>query len=432
MLSLVRTSPTVDHKHEGLSQFIVDLKGPGVQIRPIALISGKRHFAEVVLDDAFVPDDLVVGRVGDGWRQVTSELAYERSGPERFLSTFPLLDAVQKHVGELPDTRAAQAIGELVARLWSLRHLSMNIADGIQAHRDVDTDAALMKDLGTRFERDVIDVARQLVSLDGASGKFRHLYGEAVLAAPGFTLRGGTSEILRGIVVRSLALRGSSWPALRLDPDIARLLVETSDAVFSQDQPSIVAAIERAGLSNVAETGLAEAALAVRVSAFHSAEVPFAEQVLLPDPKDRTRGALMRSVQMVGAIAAVRDLAIKYAGDRHQFGQPLVRFQAVQQHLAELAAESAAADAAVAAAIVRPTLTRIAAAKVVAGRAAGIVARNAHQVHGAIGFTQEYPLYRLTTKLWRWRDEFGSDVEWAVELGRDLAGRNLWQTVTNE
>ncbi len=97
--ALARSAPRDErNRHAGLSQFIVELDAPGVQIRPIPLLTGAHHFNEVVFDRVFVPDELVLGEIGAGWRQVTSELAFERSGPERFLSTFPLLTAM---IGEL-------------------------------------------------------------------------------------------------------------------------------------------------------------------------------------------------------------------------------------------------------------------------------------------------------------------------------------------
>lgn len=91
---LARTAP-VDpaHRHAGLSQFIVRLDAPGVEVRPIVSMNGGQHFNEVILDDTFVPDAMVFGQIGEGWRQVTSELSFERSGPERLLSTFTLLVA---------------------------------------------------------------------------------------------------------------------------------------------------------------------------------------------------------------------------------------------------------------------------------------------------------------------------------------------------
>jgi alkylation response protein AidB-like acyl-CoA dehydrogenase len=130
-------------------------------------------------------------------------------------------------------------------------------------------------------------------------------------------------------------------------------------------------------------------------------------------------------------------VSVAYATTRQQFGQALSRFQAVQHLLAAMASEVAAARAAVQSALERPTARQIAAAKVRAGQAAGIVAVNAHQVHGAIGFTEEHELHRYTLRLWSWRDEFGSEHTHAAALGRDLvaAGPSVlwaWLTETDE
>jgi alkylation response protein AidB-like acyl-CoA dehydrogenase len=145
---------------------------------------------------------MLVGREGDGWSQVLTELAFERSGPERFLSTFPLL---RQAVEALPagDSGAAEELGRLTARLLALRRLSLSVAGAIEAGEAPAVEAALVKDLGTRFERDVVESARNLVPDDGPAG----LLAQAVLSAPGFSLRGGTSEILRGVVARGLVGR---------------------------------------------------------------------------------------------------------------------------------------------------------------------------------------------------------------------------------
>jgi len=210
--ALARTS-TQDEKnrHAGLSQLIVELDSPGVTIRPIPLLTGAHHFNEVVLDKVFVPDALVLGELGQGWRQVTSELAFERSGPERYLSTFPLFVSL---LGELAGTdldagRRGQ-LGGLLARYWTLRRMSLSVAGALDAGLAPDLAAAVVKDLGTRFENEVIDGARLLLSVaadPGAEGNFARLLADAVQHAPGFTLRGGTNEILRGIVARGLGLR---------------------------------------------------------------------------------------------------------------------------------------------------------------------------------------------------------------------------------
>ena len=204
MITLVRTSPLGSEKHEGLSQLIVDLRGEGVEVRPIELLSGEPHFNQVVFDEAFVPDEMLVGAEGSGWKQVTSELAYERSGPERFLSTFPLLRETVRELGRDPGEAGARELGALFARLSALRALSIDVARRLQAGETPAVEAAMVKDLGTRFENDVVSVARALVSPEEASEAWSRLYWEAVTHAPGFTLRGGTNEILRGIVARGL------------------------------------------------------------------------------------------------------------------------------------------------------------------------------------------------------------------------------------
>ncbi|MGQ0479832.1 MAG: acyl-CoA dehydrogenase family protein [Pseudonocardia sp.] len=212
--ALARSAPAEDrNRHVGLSQFIVELDSPGVTVRPIPLLTGAHHFNEVLLEDVFVPDELVLGDVGAGWHQVTSELAFERSGPERFLSTFPLLAAL---VGELAGraddlgTAGLRDLGALVSRVWTLRRLSLGIAASLSSGVAADVPAALVKDLGTRYENEVIDAARLLVDIPpdpGAEPGFARLLADAVLHAPGFTLRGGTNEILRGVVARGLGLR---------------------------------------------------------------------------------------------------------------------------------------------------------------------------------------------------------------------------------
>lgn len=207
MITLCRTDGAARDRHSGLSQFIVDLSSPGVRIRPIYLLTGEHHFNEVVLDGVLVPDDMVLGQVGDGWKQVTSELAYERSGPERFLSTLQLLVEFLRVLSQRPDTRSLATAGQLVAQLWSIRQLSLRVAAALDAGVAPDVEAALVKDIGTRFEQEVIEAVRQAVLHEAEpAGRFEELLAHAVMHAPGFTLRGGTNEILRGIVARGLGL----------------------------------------------------------------------------------------------------------------------------------------------------------------------------------------------------------------------------------
>ena len=216
LIALLRTGPPDGRqRHVGLSQLLIELDQPGVTIRPIISMTGEHHFNEVVFDAVFVPDEQVVGTIGDGWAQVTSELAYERSGPERLLSTFVLLDTL---VGELAarsgpgDWGSAGAVGRVVSRLWACRQMSLAVAGALAAGEAPEIAAALVKDVGTRLENEIIEVARMLtatlrVEPDPEGSGLAGLLAHAVLHAPGFTLRGGTNEILRGIVARGLALR---------------------------------------------------------------------------------------------------------------------------------------------------------------------------------------------------------------------------------
>jgi alkylation response protein AidB-like acyl-CoA dehydrogenase len=211
LIALLRTGPPDGRqRHVGLSQLLIELDQPGVTIRPIISMTGEHHFNEVVFGDVFVPDEQVVGTIGDGWAQVTSELAYERSGPERLLSTFVLLDTL---AGELAsragDADAARAVGRVVSRLWAARQMSLAVAGALADGEAPEIAAALVKDVGTRLENEIIEVARMLTAAvpDPEGAGMAGLLAQAVLHAPGFTLRGGTNEILRGIVARGLALR---------------------------------------------------------------------------------------------------------------------------------------------------------------------------------------------------------------------------------
>ena len=142
--------------------------------------------------------------------------------------------------------------------------------------------------------------------------------------------------------------------------------------------------------------------------------------------------ALARAAQLRGAMERVLAMTVAYASEREQFGRPLKRFQAIQHHLAEIGGEAAATGAAVDAAAQAGTPFALAAAKARASQAAGTVARLAHQVHGAIGYTVEHDLHVWTTRLWAWRDEYGNEAHWWHELGAEIArgGRAaLWPTM---
>lgn len=208
MIVLCRTRPRdPQNRHAGLSQLIVDLSSPGVSIRPIKYLTGAAHFNEVFFENVFVPDENLVGQEGNGWKQNMAELAYERSGPERILSTYPLLEELIKELKENQDLPRLTEAMKLVAELNSLRQMSIGVAKYLEEGKDVGITAALIKDMGTKFEKLVAEMTRLLVnatpSLDSEKTIEKYL-AQSILHAPGFTLRGGTTEILRGIVAKGM------------------------------------------------------------------------------------------------------------------------------------------------------------------------------------------------------------------------------------
>ena len=210
MIALVRTSGTAEDRHHGLSQMLVELSAPGIEITPIPGISSVQHFHQVRFSDVLLPEDALLGIEGLGWSQVTSELAYERSGPERFLSSLQaLLQLLRALPPEVPE-RVLEAIGESTAELMCLRQMSLAVASKLQEKRDAGLEAALVKDLGALFEQRlpdlVADLAAQYPAL-AANTELCDVLDRLRLAAPAFSLRGGTREILRGIIARGLGLR---------------------------------------------------------------------------------------------------------------------------------------------------------------------------------------------------------------------------------
>ena len=207
---LARTSPAdPEHRHAGFSQFLVPCDAEGVRVEPIVLMSGAHHFNEVIFDQVFVPDAEVLGEVGNGWHQVTSELSFERSGPERILSTGPLLFAAIRALGSdpAPDDRTAAAVGDLLARLISLRQLSLSVARTLTEGGNAANQAALVKDLGTRFEAESVELIDDLLEALPPNPEVETMLKTAWLHKPMFTLRGGTNEVLRGVIARGMGLR---------------------------------------------------------------------------------------------------------------------------------------------------------------------------------------------------------------------------------
>ena len=208
MITLVRTGAyNSEKKHENLSQVIIDLHAPGITITPISYLTGEHHFNDVFFDNVFVPDERVVGTLGNGWKQGLAELAFERSGPERILSTFPLLNEAIEELKRQGDERGLAEAVKLVAEVWSLRNLSIGVAKVLEEEGEVSIPAALVKSVGTKFEQKVPEIVRLLLDvyprLD-AEDKINRLLAQSTLHAPGFTIRGGTSEILYGIIAKGV------------------------------------------------------------------------------------------------------------------------------------------------------------------------------------------------------------------------------------
>ncbi|MCY0853759.1 acyl-CoA dehydrogenase family protein [Cupriavidus sp. D39] len=210
MIALVRTGEKPASRHQGMSQFIIDLESPGITIRPIRDLAGGEHFNEVYFDDVQLGADALVGIEGQGWEQVTAELAFERSGPERFLSSIALLQTLIDAVGKHPDALQAREIGRLAARLFTLRQMSLSVTAELAAGNNPAWAASCVKDLGTQFEQDIPEVAQLLLDLPpsvGGGSDHAQVLAYLMQMAPSFSLRGGTREILRGIIARGLGLR---------------------------------------------------------------------------------------------------------------------------------------------------------------------------------------------------------------------------------
>ncbi len=212
MIALVRTSGNALDRQKGLSQLIVDLSLPGVTVRPITDLSGDRHFCEVFFDNVKLKADALIGEEGKGWGQVTAELAFERSGPERLYSSIVLFDGwlayIRTQQGRTPHSQ--RVAGRIISLLAPLRAMSISVTEKLTRGESPVVEAALVKDLGTGveqfipgaiaddlFSRDLVDVPLELL----------HTLDYVTQMAPSYSLRGGTRDILRGMIARGLGLR---------------------------------------------------------------------------------------------------------------------------------------------------------------------------------------------------------------------------------
>lgn len=197
-------------RQAGTSQLLIDMSTPGITVRPIYDIAGEHHLNEVHFDNVLVPASALLGKEGDGWNQVMGELAFERSGPDRFLSSFALLNDLLRVISKAPDRMAQRAVGRLAAHLLVLRQLSISVAGMLARGENPSLQATIVKDLGAVLEQEIPELARTLVPVEpvpGGADPFAAALARTLVAAPSFSLRGGTREILRGIIARGLGLR---------------------------------------------------------------------------------------------------------------------------------------------------------------------------------------------------------------------------------
>ncbi|MET0450069.1 MAG: acyl-CoA dehydrogenase family protein [Aeromicrobium sp.] len=550
---LARTG-TGESKHDGLSEFIVDMSDPGVTVRPIIDLRGEHHFNEMFFDGVRVDDDHVIGTIGNGWDQVTAQLSLERGGIERVLSTYPLLSATLDELRQRDDVDDGDVrlVGETIARVATLRAMARDITVAIDEGHAPIVEAAMLKDLGTTLEGQVNEVARLLLDAetDPDASDARALLAQGVQAAPGFTIRGGTTEVLRTIIARSTrgarsggddlraivddvledlggeagedtaalwkTVTGLGWHAVGVDEerggeggtlaDVVTIVTGLATANVSVPVAETILAgraIARAGLpvpGGVATVALpagedtldidAEGRL---VGSLH--RVPWgrhAERVvtvalkvdgspvlvvvpgtgegivwregrnLAGEPRDdlhvlgvraeavlagvdpgtlQAEAGLLRAAAIHGALDRALAHTIEHVRTREQFGRPLIAFQAVGGLLAVLASEVESARIAVGRAEAALTeesataWTRVAAARIISGRAATAGTRIAHELHAAMGVTREHPLHLSTRRAWSWRDELGTQRWWTQRLGRHVLAAtddDMWAWITEQ
>ena len=208
-----RTSPRSEsNRHAGVTQFLVDMSLPDITVRPIYNLAGDHDFNEVTFDGLFIRDGMVLGKVDHGWAQMTGQLAHERSGPERWLGTYGLLVHLVDQVGPEVKTGDAEKIGRLVSSVWTLHQMSFAIAAMIGRGVSPDVESAFVKDLGNCYDQDVPAVAREIIPEElraqlTSENRLNPMLDRALYYGPAYTIRGGTKEMLRGTIARSLGLR---------------------------------------------------------------------------------------------------------------------------------------------------------------------------------------------------------------------------------
>ena len=211
MIVLVRTAPQLENnRHSGLSQFLVDLSLPGITINGIEDMTGQKHFNETIFEGVELKKEALLGKEGEGWKQVVGELALERSGPERFLSHFVLLDNFINEFRSKISDLGQSGLGKIISELQTLRVMSFSIASMIENGQSPETQAAFVKELGNAFEKQLVETIRgmsNLIPFNKWSPGLKSLFEDATLRIPSNSLRGGTSEIMKGIISKQLGLR---------------------------------------------------------------------------------------------------------------------------------------------------------------------------------------------------------------------------------
>jgi alkylation response protein AidB-like acyl-CoA dehydrogenase len=205
LLALFRTS---DDRHGGLTQFIVDTSLDGIRVSRIPFIDGTRHFCEVSFTDAMIGDDMRLGEVGAGWGQNTAELALERGGAERWMSIAPVLAHWAATMSATAPQRELADLGSVAARCWAFHGLSLSIARMVDRGASPTMEAALAKEMATRFEQECIEIVwRHYGRAPDLNSPDEHeaLLARAILVGPSWTIRGGTTEILRSIIAKELS-----------------------------------------------------------------------------------------------------------------------------------------------------------------------------------------------------------------------------------
>jgi alkylation response protein AidB-like acyl-CoA dehydrogenase len=212
MIALVRTSGDAGDRQKGLSQLIVDLSLPGITVRPITDLAGDSNFCEVFFDQVQLGADALIGEEGKGWEQVTAELAFERSGPERLYSSIVLFDQwlayIRTPAGRRPES--LRLAGKIISQLAPLRAMSIAVTEKLVSGGSPVVEAALVKDLGTTVEQLIpAAIADDLFSreLQNAPLELLLTLNYVTQVAPTYSLRGGTRDILRGMIARGLGLR---------------------------------------------------------------------------------------------------------------------------------------------------------------------------------------------------------------------------------